>query len=106
MKTDELIQKAAERGLTIDKETAEKYINLSDEELANLNIAGGEEDKCSEKTYAEISNLNEAERCTYFEAKNENLNNKKCNRCKYMVTKSGEFGKAYCTHPDRQTKSA
>jgi predicted Zn-ribbon and HTH transcriptional regulator len=39
MKKEDLIKKAAERGITIDETQAEKYINLSDEELEN--IAGG-----------------------------------------------------------------
>ncbi|MDR0975049.1 MAG: hypothetical protein LBL80_05105 [Ruminococcus sp.] len=39
MKKEELIKKAAERGVTLSEEQAEKYLTLSDEELAN--IAGG-----------------------------------------------------------------
>jgi DNA-directed RNA polymerase subunit RPC12/RpoP len=39
MKKEDLIKKAAERGITLDETQAEKYINLSDEELEN--IAGG-----------------------------------------------------------------
>ncbi|MDR0975056.1 MAG: hypothetical protein LBL80_05140 [Ruminococcus sp.] len=39
MKKEELIKKAAERGIDIDETAAEKLLHLSDEELAN--IAGG-----------------------------------------------------------------
>jgi hypothetical protein len=39
VKKDELIKKAAERGITIDETQAEKYINLSDEQLTA--VAGG-----------------------------------------------------------------
>jgi hypothetical protein len=41
MKKEDLIKKAAERGITIDETQAEKYINLSDEELENLEVSGG-----------------------------------------------------------------
>jgi hypothetical protein len=41
MKKYDLIKKARERGITIDETQAEKYITLSDEELANLEISGG-----------------------------------------------------------------
>jgi hypothetical protein len=48
MKKDELIKKAAERGITLDETQAEKYINLSDEELENLEISGG----CEKNEYS------------------------------------------------------
>ncbi|MDR0974265.1 MAG: hypothetical protein LBL80_01080 [Ruminococcus sp.] len=41
MKKEELIKKAASHGITLDDISAEKYKNLSDEELANLDISGG-----------------------------------------------------------------
>ncbi|MDR0975045.1 MAG: hypothetical protein LBL80_05085 [Ruminococcus sp.] len=41
MKKEDLIKKAAERGITLDEAQAEKYISLSDEELENLAVAGG-----------------------------------------------------------------
>jgi hypothetical protein len=41
MKKEDLIKKARERGITIDETQAEKYITLSDEELANLAVSGG-----------------------------------------------------------------
>ncbi|MDR0975047.1 MAG: hypothetical protein LBL80_05095 [Ruminococcus sp.] len=47
MKKDDLIKRAAARGITIDESQAEKYLTLSDEELENLAIAGGT--PCSEK---------------------------------------------------------
>jgi hypothetical protein len=53
MKKSELIKKAAERGITLDETQAEKYINLSDEELEN--IAGGGDNPCTEKCSQGIS---------------------------------------------------
>jgi hypothetical protein len=41
MNKEYLIKKAAEHGITLDETTAEKYTNLTDEELDNLQIAGG-----------------------------------------------------------------
>ncbi|MDR0904499.1 MAG: hypothetical protein LBM59_07695 [Ruminococcus sp.] len=47
MTKEDLIKKAAARGITLTETEAEKYLNLSDEELEN--IAGGGPDYCLEK---------------------------------------------------------
>jgi DNA-directed RNA polymerase subunit RPC12/RpoP len=52
MKKEDLIKKAAERGMTITEEQAEKYVNLSDEELENLDVSGG----CKEAVTVYICN--------------------------------------------------
>jgi rubrerythrin len=44
MKKDDLIKLAADRGINLSEKQAEKYTELSDEELENL--AGGGEIKC------------------------------------------------------------
>ncbi|MDR0975048.1 MAG: hypothetical protein LBL80_05100 [Ruminococcus sp.] len=41
MKKDDLIKLAASRGITINEEQAEKFTELSDEELENLASGGG-----------------------------------------------------------------
>ncbi|MDR0904208.1 MAG: hypothetical protein LBM59_06210 [Ruminococcus sp.] len=41
MKKEYIIKKAAECGITMDEKTADKYVNLSEEELENLDISGG-----------------------------------------------------------------
>ncbi|MDR0987523.1 MAG: hypothetical protein LBL98_07530 [Ruminococcus sp.] len=41
MKAEDIMKKAAERGITIDAAESEKYVNLSDEELENLSVSGG-----------------------------------------------------------------
>ncbi|MDR0975054.1 MAG: hypothetical protein LBL80_05130 [Ruminococcus sp.] len=68
MKKEDLIKKAAERGITIDETQADKYISLSDEELANLDIAGG---KCARynSNYGLTVYGEEADGCPYFEFK-------------------------------------
>jgi hypothetical protein len=54
VKKEDLIKKAAERGIAIDETTAEKYINLSDEELANLDISGG----CTGSPFSKVTRDN------------------------------------------------
>ncbi|MDR0903698.1 MAG: hypothetical protein LBM59_03615 [Ruminococcus sp.] len=41
MNKESLLKKARERGITLDETQAEKYVNLSDEELENLAVSGG-----------------------------------------------------------------
>jgi hypothetical protein len=41
LKKEFIIKKAAEQGYSITEEQAEKFSTLSDEELENLNLAGG-----------------------------------------------------------------
>ncbi|MDR0975052.1 MAG: hypothetical protein LBL80_05120 [Ruminococcus sp.] len=63
MKKETLIKKAAEHGITLDEMQAEKYLNLSDEELAN--IAGGTND-CGRVKDGRRLFVNEAPGCKYF----------------------------------------
>ncbi|MDR0974267.1 MAG: hypothetical protein LBL80_01090 [Ruminococcus sp.] len=81
MKKEDLIKKAAERGITLDEATAENYSNLSDEELANLDISGG----CG-KGYTEpyIGMGDEAVNCTYYENSKGNAAQKNCFDCRYL----------------------
>ncbi|MDR0975046.1 MAG: hypothetical protein LBL80_05090 [Ruminococcus sp.] len=82
MKKDELIKKAAEHGITIDETQAEKYLNLSDEELANLEIAGG---KCGEiPPYQSVPN-EKAATCPYYERSRDALRNA-CQFCKHAYS--------------------
>lgn len=104
MKTDELIKKAAKHGLIIDAATADNYVDLSDEELENLDISGGDNKCGGDKDGAKIANLkDDAENCPHFEVANPEFPNRKCNRCKHMVLKGGEL-KGYCKHPSKQQK--
>ncbi|MDR0987617.1 MAG: hypothetical protein LBL98_08010 [Ruminococcus sp.] len=115
MKKEDLIAKAAERGILLDEEAAKKYINLSEEELENLSVSGGCEtqnpyinqaisyverlepyvDQVSQfinpKTFSnELSpiNLSLAERCAYYGAKGTYLGTPSCAHCthsKYVL---------------------
>jgi hypothetical protein len=79
MKKEELIRRAAERGITIDETQAEKYVNLSDEELANLEIAGG----CGGNPPAyQLVPKDQAANCAYYEKTGNPLKNS-CQFCKH-----------------------
>jgi bacteriocin-like protein len=62
MKKEDLIKRAAAQGITLTEEQAEKYINLSDEELAN--IAGGGSGPC--RNDRRVLDGNEAPNCPYY----------------------------------------
>ncbi|MDR0904502.1 MAG: hypothetical protein LBM59_07710 [Ruminococcus sp.] len=54
MKKEDLIKKARERGITLTDEQAEKYINLSEEELENIVGGGGLVDDICTEPYMDI----------------------------------------------------
>jgi hypothetical protein len=89
VKKEDLIKKAAERGIAIDETTAEKYIELSDEELANLEASGG----CKKEFRTdEQKERMRAVNCSLFVAKSGS-SGVICTNC----SKKGAVG---CTHPD------
>jgi hypothetical protein len=89
MKKEDIIKKAAERGITIDDTQAEKYIILSDEELANLEASGG----CKKEFRTdEQIDISRAASCGLFTAKSGS-SGVTCTNC----SKKGAVG---CTHPD------
>ncbi|MDR0987611.1 MAG: hypothetical protein LBL98_07980 [Ruminococcus sp.] len=67
MKKEELIKKAAERGVVLDEAQAEKYTELSDEELDNLSVSGG---GCGTPDGKKIDDKTYAAKCAYFNRKN------------------------------------
>jgi hypothetical protein len=101
MNTDDLIKKAAERGIALDRETAEKYTSLSDEELANLDISGGAGDCNESKLYPIGDMIKEAENCPYFELNNTDITTRKCIRCKYIATGTRNYTQSFCKHPKK-----
>jgi hypothetical protein len=96
MKKEDLIKKAAERGITIDETQAEKYINLSDEELANLEVSGG----CPTpgNVYKNAVTDSDANGCEFFDSKSL-LEKQKCSNCKRAEVSTDESNntKIYCT---------
>jgi hypothetical protein len=80
MKKEELIKRAAERGITLDETQAEKYVNLSDEELANLEISGG---ACGGEPPAyQLVPPEYAANCPYYE-KSANPMRNSCLSCRH-----------------------
>ncbi|MDR0975051.1 MAG: hypothetical protein LBL80_05115 [Ruminococcus sp.] len=105
MKKETLIKKAAERGITLTESQAEKYLALSEDELAN--IAGGAND-CTQKTNLpdcfgmvkdhKIEIINEAAAAAYcglFSPEIKNPSNNFCSNCASSVYK---FGSYWCTN--------
>jgi hypothetical protein len=96
MKKEDLIKKAAERGITIDETTAEKYVSLSDEELENINVSGGCEKPPDGSVY--IEDKNRAKNCAYYDR--EHYVTDTCTSCRSCVVVE-EFPRVgvYCTNP-------
>jgi hypothetical protein len=101
VKKEDIIKRAAERGITIDAETAEKYINLSEEELLNLDVSGG---KCLKQAKEKMVLPSEAQTCNYYSPimppSQGSVPN--CQFCKYIKIKMGVIGDlrppTYCTN--------
>ncbi|MDR0903699.1 MAG: hypothetical protein LBM59_03620 [Ruminococcus sp.] len=97
MKKEELIRRAAEHGISIDETQAEKYINLSDEELENLEISGG---ACGDPPPPhQLFPVERAANCAYYEKTGNPLKNS-CQFCKYSGgTVNTDVGKVVkCTN--------
>ncbi|MDR0904498.1 MAG: hypothetical protein LBM59_07690 [Ruminococcus sp.] len=82
MKKEDLIKKAHERGIAIDETQADKYIALSDDELENLAVAGG----CNEKYRHKLDNINYAQTCTKFVSAKPSNEGLKCTYCTHFDT--------------------
>jgi hypothetical protein len=103
MKTEELIKKAAERGVTLDEATAEKYCNLSDEELANLDISGGGCKNPTPTSKRIIDNLDEAATCIHYDSTLFLTRTGMCLDCfKYFY--DPETKNHYCTYTAPKTQ--
>jgi hypothetical protein len=93
MKKEDLIKKAAERGIAIDETQAEKYVNLSDEELAN--IAGGGSNLCGFKHEVNGKNANS---CRFYVPGATDSTTRSCYNCMNAVAeRKGDGFVLYCT---------
>ncbi|MDR0987610.1 MAG: hypothetical protein LBL98_07975 [Ruminococcus sp.] len=97
MKKEELIAKAHERGITLTELQAEKYIELSDEELENLEASGGE--LCPGNGFRKLVSGSEAVGCKFFDSITDNKQNIHCNNCKKvsLSTTGHSVYLIYCT---------
>jgi hypothetical protein len=95
MKKEELIAKAAERGITLSEEQAEKYINLSDEELENI-AGGGDDSWCPKEKpfniYDELVKV--ACNCSSYLSSGK-VNIRTCTNCQHFVSVTEVEGGAY-----------
>jgi hypothetical protein len=106
MKKEDLIKRAREHGITLSETQAEKYINLSDEELENLAVAGGT--PCTSKIgfKKHVQYPKRAQVCKYFELNNTYFGAPNCEGCKHAEVESvwDGFGNPaisiYCTEYD------
>ncbi|MDR0987621.1 MAG: hypothetical protein LBL98_08030 [Ruminococcus sp.] len=92
MKKETLIKLAAERGITLNEEQAESYINLTDEELENIAGAG--------KYVKDLFPIygTEANRCNSYKPKEYDETDMKCCYCEFYITKTDGCGNwnTYC----------
>ncbi|MDR0987622.1 MAG: hypothetical protein LBL98_08035 [Ruminococcus sp.] len=89
MKKETLIKLAAERGVKLDESQADKYLELSDEDLENLEAAGG---VCNFDTgYEEDEDIRRAGYCKIYAATAPGQVS--CRTC------SNKYRKG-CEHPD------
>ncbi|MDR0904501.1 MAG: hypothetical protein LBM59_07705 [Ruminococcus sp.] len=93
MKKSDLIKKAAEQGVALTEEQAEKYVNLSDEELENLDIAGG--GFCGFKK--EITDGNKALTCRYYSVFDPKRSVQICGNCSHARIDSETLSSLWCT---------
>jgi hypothetical protein len=99
MKKEELIKKAAERGITIDETTAEKYVNLSDEELENLDVSGG---GCTGSPFSKVSRDNFCSK--YVKGWDINLPTcKPCELCSKSLPVNDGTNPTYCVYQCSET---
>jgi bacteriocin-like protein len=96
MKKEDLIKKAAERGITLDETQAEKYITLSDEELEN--ISGGGSNLCGFKQ--EITDGNKALTCKYYSVFDPKRSVQICGNCSHAMIDSETLSSLWCTLED------
>ncbi|MDR0975053.1 MAG: hypothetical protein LBL80_05125 [Ruminococcus sp.] len=96
MKKEDLIKKAAERGITLDETQAEKYINLSDEELEN--IASGGSGPCGFKQKVDPK---KAINCIYYVLCNDGTV-RTCYNCAHADSERDDWAGSsftlYCTN--------
>ncbi|MDR0987623.1 MAG: hypothetical protein LBL98_08040 [Ruminococcus sp.] len=100
MKKEELIKKAAERGITLNEEQAESYINLSDEELENLAVSGGCFDFLIKYDTPEETMRKKAGGCSYYEDAKK-MPHRSCLNCtKFFEYEAGpdHTHTIYCQH--------
>ncbi|MDR0987607.1 MAG: hypothetical protein LBL98_07960 [Ruminococcus sp.] len=93
MKKEELIKKAAERGVTLTETQAEKYVAISDEELEN--VAGGL--LCGFKREVTRAEQTRAETCPYFSRHYSHTTDFLCCRCNFYFDDGYPTVKHYCT---------
>jgi hypothetical protein len=105
MKKEDLIKHAAARGITLSETQAEKYINLSDEELEN--IAGGTASCTEKKGFRHyVQYPKRAQVCRFFEFNNTYVGAPNCQGCKHADVESATDGlgnpgvSIYCTEYD------
>ncbi|MDR0904495.1 MAG: hypothetical protein LBM59_07675 [Ruminococcus sp.] len=114
MKKEELIKKAAERGITLTDEQAEKFSVLSDEQLEGFAVSGGRVIKHSSISDEELENIvggadicgesfskpvtNErAKNCEYFDSASIFNETRVCRACK-SSSRDLETGELFCTN--------
>jgi hypothetical protein len=113
MKKEDLMKKAAERGITLSEEQAEKYATLSDEELENIDVSGGASvcppdnpASCFGPVYGDgriLLDGNYYYHCAYCTSfGNRDLFSDCFNTCSYYKHRIGASSESIrlCTHPE------